>query len=79
MKKTSRAGAKLMPYYLIVLVAVISLTSAFVFAADVALWLKATVVGLLVLSFFWRYGFFVQVAIGMALSLYLTYLKARSS
>ena len=66
-----------MPYYLIVLVAVIAFTGVFVFAADVALWLKALVVGLLALSFLWRYGLFLQVAIGIGLSLYFTYLKAR--
>jgi hypothetical protein len=67
-----------MPYYFIVLVAVLALASVSVFVAEAAIWLKALVVGLLVLSWFWRYGLFLQVAIGVSLSLYFTYLKARS-
>jgi hypothetical protein len=71
--------AEPMPYYLIVLVGVLALASVFVIAADAALWIKVLVVGLLALSFFWRYGLFLQVAIGVSISLYLTYLKARSA
>ena len=52
-------------------------TGAFIFAADAALWLKTLVVVLLALSFLWRYGLFLQIAIGVCLSLYFTYLKAR--
>ena len=78
-KNESHASNTRMPYNLIVLVAVLALTGAFVFAADAALWLKGLVVGLLALSFLWRYGIFLQVAIGIGLSLYLTYLKARDS
>lgn len=67
-----------MPYGLIVLVASIALTGVFVFLTDAAYWWKALVVGLLVLSFLWRHGMFLQVALGVCLSLYFTYLKARS-
>ncbi|GEM_PF-2560885 len=67
-----------MPYGLIVLVASIALTAIFVFVTEAAYWWKALVVGLLVLSFLWRYGMFLQVGIGISLSLHLTYLKARS-
>jgi hypothetical protein len=67
-----------MPYGLIVLVASVALTGAFVFVTKASYWWKAVVVGLLVASFFWRYGMFLQVALGVSLSLYFTYLKARS-
>ena len=67
-----------MPYGFIVLVASIALTGVFVFVADVALWWKALVVGLLAVSFLWRYGMFLQVGLGVSLYLYFMYLKARS-
>ena len=67
-----------MPYDLIVLVASIALTAVFVFVTDAAYWWKALVVGLLVFSFLWRYGMFLQIALGVSLSLYFRYLKARS-
>lgn len=67
-----------MPYGLIVLVASLALTGAFVFVTHAAYWWKALAVGLLVFSFFWSYGMFLQVAIGVSLSLYFTYLRARA-
>lgn len=67
-----------MPYGLIVLVASIALTAVFVSVTEAAYWWKALVVGLLMFSFLWRYGTFLQVALGGSLSLYFTYLKARS-
>jgi hypothetical protein len=67
-----------MPYGLIVLVASIALTGVFVFMSDAAYWWKALVVGLLVLSFLWRYGMFPQVGLGVSLSLCFKYFKARS-
>ena len=67
-----------MPYGLIVLVASIALTGVFVFVTDASYWWKALVLALLVLSLLWRYGVFLQVGLGVSLSLYLTYLKARS-
>jgi len=67
-----------MPYGLIVLVASIAFTGAFVWLTEASAWWKAVVVGLLVASFFWRYGMFLQAGLGVGLSLYFTYLKARA-
>jgi hypothetical protein len=67
------------PYGLIVVVCSIALSGVFVFATEASRWSKALVVGLLAFSFYWRYGLFVQVAVGVTISLYFTYLKARSS
>jgi hypothetical protein len=67
------------PYGLIVVVCSVALSGVYVFATEAARWSKALVVGLLALSFFWRYGLFLQVAVGVFLSLYFTYLEARSS
>jgi hypothetical protein len=69
----------MLPYGLIVVVGSLALGGVYVFATDAARWSKALVVGLLALSFLWRYGLFLQVAVGVFLSLYFTYLKARSS
>ncbi|MGA2555640.1 MAG: hypothetical protein ABSG04_05140 [Verrucomicrobiota bacterium] len=66
-----------MPYGLIVLVVSFGLTGAYVFVTDVSRWLKALVVGLLLVSFYWHYGLFLQLALSLCLSLYFTYLKAR--
>ena len=66
-----------MPYGLIVLVVSFGLTGAYVFVTDASRWLKALFVGLLVVSLWWHYGLFLQLAIGLCLSLYFTYLKAR--
>ena len=67
-----------MPYGLIVQAASVALAAVFVFAAEASYWLKALVIGLLLFSFLWRYGLFLQVALGVSLSLYFTYLKCRS-
>jgi hypothetical protein len=66
-----------MPYGLIVLVASFALTGVYVFKTDVSHWLKALFVGLLLVSLVWHYGMFLQAALGVCLSLYFTYLKAR--
>jgi hypothetical protein len=66
-----------MPYGLIVLVASVALTGVYVFATDAFFWSKSLMAGLLLLSFMWRYGLFLRVAIGVFLSLYFTYLKSR--
>jgi hypothetical protein len=66
-----------MPYSLIVTVASIALTCVYVFATEASYWSKASVTALLLLSFAWRYGFFLRVALGVSLALYFTYLKAR--
>ena len=67
-----------MPYGLIVLAASVALAVVYVFVKDAPLWSKALVMGLLLLSFVWRYGMYLQVALGVFLSLYFTYLKSRS-
>ncbi len=66
-----------MPYGLIVLVASIALTGAYIFVADVSYWWKVLVVALLLSSFALPYGLFLRVALGIALSLYFTYLRSR--
>ena len=68
-----------MPYGLIVQIASVALAAAYVFITKTPLWSKILVLGLLLFSFLWRYGLFLQVALGISLSLYLTYLKSRSS
>ena len=67
-----------MPYGLILLVVLFALTGKFVFVADVSRWLKAWFGGLLLVSFVWRYGVFLQLGLSLGLSLYFTYLKARA-
>jgi hypothetical protein len=67
-----------MPYGLIVLVASIALVVVYVFVSEASSWSKCLVARLLLFSFVWRYGMFLQVALGVCLSLYFTYLKARA-
>ena len=67
-----------MPYGLIVLVLVVAFAGVYVLVAEVSFWSKALVAGLLLLSFAWRYGLFLRVALGIFFALYFTYLKARS-
>jgi len=67
-----------MPYGLIVFLASVALAAVYVFVTEASIWSKALVAGLLVLSFVWRYGMYLQVALGIFLSLYFTYLKSRS-
>jgi hypothetical protein len=66
-----------MPYGLIILVASIALTVVFVFVTDTSYWLKALVTALLVVSFAWRYGFYLRAGLGVFIALFFTYLKAR--
>jgi len=66
-----------MPYALIVLAASIALTGVYVFVTEASYWSKALVTALLLVSFAWRYGLFLRVALGVFLALYFTYLKAR--
>lgn len=67
-----------MPYGSIVLIASIALTGVYVFVTEASHWSKAVVTGLLLVSLVWRYGMFLQVALGIFLSLYFTYQKSRS-
>jgi hypothetical protein len=66
-----------MPYALIVMVASIALTGVYVFATQASSWSKVLVTALLLVSFAWRYGFFLRAGLGVFLALYFTYLKAR--
>ena len=66
-----------MPYGLIVTVVSVGLCAAYVFTTEVSWWLKTLVVALLLFSFMWRFGVFVQLGLGISLSLYLSYLKSR--
>ena len=65
-------------YRLIPLLGSIALTGVFVLVTEAPRWMKALVVGLLLFSLLWRHGMYLQVAISVSLSLYFTYLKARS-
>ena len=47
------------------------------FVSEARLWSKILIAVLLGVSFMWRYGLFLQVAIGLFLSLYFTYLRSR--
>jgi hypothetical protein len=67
-----------MPYGLIVLVASIALTGVYVFVSGASYRSKVLVVALLLVSFAWRYGLFLQVALGIFLSLHFTLLRSRS-
>jgi len=69
---------QIMAYTFIVLVASIALTAVYVFATEASYWSKGLVVGLLLLSFAWRYGLFLRAGLGLFLCLYFTYLKSRS-
>ena len=66
-----------MPYGLIALIGSIGLTAVYVFVSEARLWSKILISVLLGVSFVWRYGLFLQVALGLFLSLYFTYLKSR--
>lgn len=66
-----------MPYGIIVLIAAIALTVVYVLLAPVSAWMKVLVVGLLLVSFYWQYGAYLRLALGIVISLYLTCLKAR--
>ena len=67
-----------MPYAFIVLIAVIALSGVYIFITDTPYWSKALVLAVLLISFVWRYGLFLRVALGIFLSLYFTYLKSRN-
>ena len=67
-----------MPYGLVVLAAAIAFTGVYVLTTEASLWSKAVVVLLLAMSLVWRHGLFLQVGLGVFLSLYFTYLKARA-
>ena len=66
-----------MPYGLIVTVAAIALTGVYVCLTEASFWWKGLVTVLLLVSLAWRYGFFLQVGLGVFLGFYFTYYKAR--
>jgi hypothetical protein len=68
-----------MPYGLIILVISCALAGKYVFMAEVSHWLKALIVGLLLLSLEWPHGIFLQLGLSFYISLYFIYLKARGS
>jgi hypothetical protein len=51
------------------MVASIALAGVYVFAAEASFWSKGLVAGLLLVSFVWRYGFFLRVALGVFICL----------
>jgi hypothetical protein len=66
-----------MPYFLIVTVAAIALAGIYVCLTESSFCSKGLVTMLLLVSFVWRYGFFLQVGLGVFLAFYFTYYKAR--
>ncbi len=65
-----------MPYFLIPLIGSIGLTVAYVSVTDAPMWKKVLATLLLLASFAWRYGMFLQVGLSVGLLLYFAYLKA---
>lgn len=66
-----------MPYGLIVLLFSIALVTVFVFVTEASNWTKGVVAGLFLVSFAWRYGFYLRAALAVGICLYFTFLKAR--
>ena len=66
-----------MPYTLIVTVAAVALAGVYVCVTEASFWSKGLVTVLLLVSFAWRYGLFLQAGLGVFLGFYFTYLKAR--
>jgi hypothetical protein len=66
-----------MPYALIVTVAAIALSGVYVCLTEASNWSKALVTVVLLASFAWRHGFWLQLGLGVFLAFYFTYVKAR--
>lgn len=66
-----------MAYGLILTVFTIALAAVFIFASEASWWTKALVGAVLATSFLWRYGLFLQAALGITLCLYFTYIRSR--
>lgn len=66
-----------MGYGLIVTVTASALGFRYVLHSEVSASLKTIVASLLLCSFYWRYGLFLQAGVGIAVSLHLTYLASR--
>jgi hypothetical protein len=68
-----------MPYGIIVLIGSFALTAVYVLVTQAPVWAKAVVAALFLVALRWRYGMYVQVLLGVGISLYFTCLKARYS
>ena len=66
-----------MPYALIVTVAAVALAGVYVCVTEASFWSKGLVTVVLLASLVWRYGFFLQMGLGVFLAYYFTYHKAR--
>lgn len=66
-----------MPYALIVTVAAIALAGVYVCVTHASNWSKALVTVVLLVSFAWPYGFYLQLGLGVFLAFYFRYVKAR--
>lgn len=53
------------------------LVGSFIGATRAPLWSKVLVGGLLLISFFWEFGLYLQVALGIFITLFLSYTKGR--
>ena len=69
----------MIPYGLVVLIASIILSGRFLFIKEASWWPKAVVIGLLAISLEWRYGFFLQAALGIMLAIYFQYIRVDHS
>jgi hypothetical protein len=65
-----------MGYTLIATTVSVALAVTFLFVADASNWVKVVVALLLVVSFGWRYGFFLRLVLGIGLAIYFAYVKA---
>jgi hypothetical protein len=66
-----------MPYGLILTVAAVALSARYLAERDAPYWIKAIVLGLVLFSFNWPYGIYLQAVIGTAVYLHLIYLRSR--
>ena len=66
-----------MGYGLIALIGSIALSAVYILVTQTPAWSKVLVALLLGVSLVWHYGTYLQVALGVSLSLYFTYLKSR--
>jgi hypothetical protein len=65
----------IVPYGLVVLIALVFLSGKFFILKEISWRLKALVMGLVAISLGWRYGFFLQAALGITLAIYFKYVR----
>lgn len=65
------------PYGLLLLLFSVALVIVFVCVTEASNRAKAVVGGLFLVSFAWRYGFYLRAVLSVGLCLYFTFLKAR--